>query len=254
MTVKLTGNFLATARCLIFQDSGSGTWTFDPTTNELTISAAGGSTGSGNPTATIGLTAVDGSATTWMTSDSAPALSQAIVPTWTGNHVFAPTSGIPLLVKTNSGVSAFEVTGSITSPTVEGYGPTAAALVDMTPDTGTFTITYTGFSSAVTGTASWARIGKLVVLTLPAGSGTSNATSLTATGLPAAIQPATANTMGALPGNVVQDSGAYVNCAYTINAGTITFFNGATESTTANWHATGTKGFLNAAFAVYSIL
>jgi len=93
MTVKLTGNFLATARCLIFQDSGSGTWTFDPTTNELTISAAGGSTGSGNPTATIGLTAVDGSATTWMTSDSAPALSQAIVPTWTGAHTFSPASG-----------------------------------------------------------------------------------------------------------------------------------------------------------------
>lgn len=41
-----------------------------------------------NPSATIGLTAVNGTATTAMTSDSAPALSQAISPTWTGTHLF----------------------------------------------------------------------------------------------------------------------------------------------------------------------
>lgn len=42
----------------------------------------------GNPTGTIGLTAVNGVNTTVMRSDSAPALSQAIVPTWTGTHTF----------------------------------------------------------------------------------------------------------------------------------------------------------------------
>jgi len=47
-----------------------------------------GSTGLGNPTATIGLTAVNGSAGTGLRSDGAPALSQAIVPTWTGIHTF----------------------------------------------------------------------------------------------------------------------------------------------------------------------
>ncbi len=41
-----------------------------------------------NPTGTVGLTAVNGSATTFMRSDGAPALSQAIVPTWTGQHTF----------------------------------------------------------------------------------------------------------------------------------------------------------------------
>lgn len=45
-----------------------------------------------NPSATIGLTAVNGSATGAMRSDGAPALSQAITPTWTGTHVF--TGGI----------------------------------------------------------------------------------------------------------------------------------------------------------------
>ncbi len=44
-----------------------------------------------NPSATIGLTAVNGSATTGIRSDGAPALSQAIVPTWTGVHTFSKT-------------------------------------------------------------------------------------------------------------------------------------------------------------------
>lgn len=46
-------------------------------------------TGFANPTASVGLTAVNGSATTAMRSDGAPALSQSIVPSWTGTHSFA---------------------------------------------------------------------------------------------------------------------------------------------------------------------
>jgi len=44
-----------------------------------------------NPTASIGLSAVNGSATTAMRSDAAPALSQSIVPTWTGVHTHTPS-------------------------------------------------------------------------------------------------------------------------------------------------------------------
>lgn len=49
-----------------------------------------------NPTATIGLTAVNGSASSYIRSDGAPALSQAIVPTWTATHTFTkqPTTSI----------------------------------------------------------------------------------------------------------------------------------------------------------------
>jgi hypothetical protein len=50
-----------------------------------------------NPTATIGLSAVDGSASTFLRSDGAPALSQAIAPTWTAPHIYSPaarTSGV----------------------------------------------------------------------------------------------------------------------------------------------------------------
>jgi len=45
-----------------------------------------------NPTASVGLTAVNGAATTVMRSDAAPALSQSIAPTWTGVHAFSNTT------------------------------------------------------------------------------------------------------------------------------------------------------------------
>jgi hypothetical protein len=73
-----------------------------------------------NPTGTIGLTAVNGSASTAPRSDSSPALSQAIVPTWTGLHTFSngivssPSSGST----TQSWFSAQTgpSTGSVTGP------------------------------------------------------------------------------------------------------------------------------------------
>ena len=47
------------------------------------------SASSANPTGTIGLSAVNGVLSTYMRSDAAPALSQAIVPTWSGVHTFS---------------------------------------------------------------------------------------------------------------------------------------------------------------------
>lgn len=41
-----------------------------------------------NPTASAGLSAVNGSAGTFMRSDGAPAIDQSIVPTWSGQHKF----------------------------------------------------------------------------------------------------------------------------------------------------------------------
>lgn len=63
---------------------GDGTWASVP-------SAVAGA----NPSASVGLSAVNGVATTYLRSDGAPALSQAISPTWSGSHSFtgAPISG-----------------------------------------------------------------------------------------------------------------------------------------------------------------
>lgn len=56
--------------------------------------------GFADPSASIGLTAVNGTSTDAMRADSAPALSQAIVPTWTGVHTF---SAVPVF---NAGFTA----------------------------------------------------------------------------------------------------------------------------------------------------
>lgn len=49
---------------------------------------ATGGTGA-NPSALVGLTAVNGAAGTFLRSDGAPALDQSIAPTWTGVHTFS---------------------------------------------------------------------------------------------------------------------------------------------------------------------
>ena len=67
-----------------------------------------------NPTASIGLTATNGSASTFMRSDAAPALNQAIVPTWTGQHTFAAgtlTTSAPLTITQTWNAGSVTFTG-----------------------------------------------------------------------------------------------------------------------------------------------
>lgn len=68
-----------------------------------------------NPTAKVGLTAVDGTAATFMTSDSSPELNVTISPTWTGEHNFNPTSGQAITVLAVDNQYGIAVTGSATS-------------------------------------------------------------------------------------------------------------------------------------------
>ncbi|SRR6266404_3352217 len=336
------------------------------------------SSSAANPTASIGLSAVNGAASTYMRSDAAPQLSQAIVPTWTGQHTFnsgvvvstasgvavdatgiqtpiafrlsgpntgagwnlafrdttntinrgfiglgtnavtgaavtdfvfspgvggriviatangaaigsifgsggnvtinAPSSGVALAVTalanarpltltspntasqsfgplisagTNSSDNALTINNAAASLTyfqvrgdglIQGNGPVAAALVDMTPDTGTFTATYTGMTASVTGTATWTRIGKLVLLNLPVATGTSNSASFTVTGLPAAIQPATLTQIVPV-GFAQNNSGVVTNAAAQITAGSGTITMWVAGSTL--WTNAGTKGISN---------
>lgn len=80
------------------------------------ISSTGGGGGTGaNPTATIGLTAVNGSATTFLRSDGAPPLSQAIAPNWSAAHQFsvAGAASAPAL-----SITGAPFTGGSTSTTL----------------------------------------------------------------------------------------------------------------------------------------
>jgi hypothetical protein len=57
------------------------------------------------PSVKVGLTAVTGTADSYMTSDSAPALDQSIAPTWTGAHVFQSTVEFVQAVKIDNTVT-----------------------------------------------------------------------------------------------------------------------------------------------------
>jgi hypothetical protein len=61
----------------------------DGTTIAVAQSAASGAT----PTALVGLTPIAGTSSSFTRSDGAPALNQAIVPTWTGVHTFDSPPG-----------------------------------------------------------------------------------------------------------------------------------------------------------------
>jgi hypothetical protein len=77
---------------------------------------------SANPSASVGLSAVDGTASTFMTSDSAPALSQAITPTWTGNHNFKSSSGVNVTITYNGGTDMLDLNGSTGTVQFNGAG------------------------------------------------------------------------------------------------------------------------------------
>lgn len=73
--------------------------------------------GPANPGASIGLTTVNGSSTSAMRSDAAQALSQSIVPVWTGLHTFTGginSTGVAVNLNTGSNFNTNINTGTST--------------------------------------------------------------------------------------------------------------------------------------------
>lgn len=109
--------------------------------------------------------------------------------------------------------------------------------------TGTFTMTYTGFTSGNALTATWTRAGQMVTMILPGSAiQASNATTFTATGIPAAIQPAQTQVLGMFAALCEDNS---VTGGFTCGAqigggtGTITF---SKNNVNSGWTASGQKG------------
>ena len=168
-----------------------------------------------------------------------------------GNTDFIIRSAALLKLAADGNNEVLRLTGA-TAPTIEGYGPTAAALVDMTPDTGTFTMTYTGGSTS-TGTAKWSRNGNQVLLVFPASVATSSANTFTATGLPAAIRPATTQQL-AIPAYCIENGGSEAittaDLQVTASSGTITFL---LAGSATGWSSSLGKG-VTSAFTVSYLL
>lgn len=82
-------------------------------------------------------------------------------------------------------------TGTLTAAAINASGTvtTDSLISSKFYEEGSFTVTLTGVSGTVNGTANFVRIGKTVSLLLPSLNGTSNATTKALTGIPAGIRP-----------------------------------------------------------------
>jgi len=116
---------------------------------------------------------------------------------------------------------------------------------------GSFTITYTGITGSPTGTAFWNLVDNIVNLYLPINIGTSTATTFTATGLPAAIQPSRTVFMSTVYNCLTDnniDAGTSVNLQIAFGTpSVITFFRNG------GWTAAGNKGVNNNFAITYPI-
>jgi hypothetical protein len=131
---------------------------------------------------------------------------------------------------------------------IQGYGPVAAALVDMTPDTSSWTATLSGgFTSNPSGTIKWRRNGGIVhVWCDSAIVGTSNAvTDISVSGLPAAITPSSTRYVPChgLENNTGVD---YAGRVAVNSGGTLTISLGATLNAGVNYGAGSLNGWANA--------
>lgn len=101
-----------------------------------------------NPTGTIGLSAVNGSSANFVRADGAPALSQAIIPTWTATHTF---NGSPSIITSgNVGVGSaspgqqLDVNGTTRTSALYITGLTGGRPLILNSNNGIATGFYTG--------------------------------------------------------------------------------------------------------------
>lgn len=115
-------------------------------------------------------------------------------------------------------------------------------------ETGSFTGTLTGFTATVTGTVDYSIVGDIVTLSVATDiTGTSNATTMTLTGMPADLYPSgTRGTFARIQDNTT--TYAIVRASVS-STGTITFY---TNASTGAFAAANTKGLL-ACTLIYKI-
>lgn len=167
-------------------------------------------------------------------------------------HQKAPDSAEYVLSKTQTGLLAGRVLTDTATVTWDNLTPRqvkANALSEIV--TNTFTVTGTGFTDPdPTGTARYIAVsGRFAMVFLPALSGTSDATTFTLTGIPAAIQPAALTTH--LGGIAVLDNGVAESNGYIrVNAASGTWDVFRTAALLA-WTASGNKALLRAPTLAY---
>jgi hypothetical protein len=157
---------------------------------------------------------------------------------------------------TSRGISDSATTNLLTltaGGAIQGFGPVAAGLVDMTPDTSTYTGTLTGCTTSPTTSVRWVRNGNQVTITLGALTATSNANTMTITGMPAGIRP-TGNQGCALPSSAMENNGVVDGVSYDVAvfpSGVLTF---ARSGNTTGFTASNTKGVVGTITFTYELI
>lgn len=150
--------------------SGIGTYSHTQIDTELSRLSTTSGTNTGdispsNPTASVGLSAINGSATTYMRSDASPKINVDITPTWTGTHTFGNTgTSAKFLGSVGIGIdptSSLDVLGKVIVGTVttaaqvlvcnRGLLPTDGSTVNLSSrSSGGVTLAYAVVGSATT--------------------------------------------------------------------------------------------------------
>jgi hypothetical protein len=173
-----------------------------------------------NPTASLGLAAINGSATTFMRSDGAPALSQSIVPTWTGTHTFS--TGVVL----NGGANIANATSLAWRDNVG----TARGVLFMFTDNNVYLDNQVGIINVRTGAAPTIRA-------------TVNAAGNVAIAVPDSGTALTVNGISTAPGLTVQTANAGVGALFAGTTKGLRIFNSAGASNVEGVDNTGTGSY-----------
>ena len=168
MSFSLKNAFFNNSRGLSYTDGGGITWAFNSSTNTITAAYSGaGSAGAASPAAKVGLSTVNGVAATFMRSDAAPPIDQAIAPVWAGAHAF--TGGFTEWSPNNPNSSS----SSITS--VQILGGNSAQIVQINSSAGANLKRYDSFvdasgvlhfrtvNDANNGAADWLTVSRTIV-------------------------------------------------------------------------------------------
>lgn len=260
---------------------GSSTQALSYSTSTHTFGCQTITAGTGTVTSLTGGTGVTASPSTITTTGSF-AIDQTASLTWTGNETFNPASGTPVTAisggpnfvakGTATGASNISyLSFSDSGNTRKGYvgddsgansditlssdlggvkflaplgvsASTGSSYVDMTPLTGTFTMTLSGFSSPPGLTATYYRIGNIVTLVIPGPAvATSNSTSFSTSTLPSPIQSAKTQLIG-LSSYACEDNGVIggsFTCDVSVNGANLTF---TKSGSSTGWTSSGQKG------------
>lgn len=141
-------------------DSGGNHLNYTAASNAFSCGTSGGASGA-NPSASVGTAAVNGSASTFLRSDGAPAIDQTMTPTWTGKHIFNAATTSFITGAGNVGIGTSVPRSDIGTSTVLDVTGASFGTVVMhtTGNTGAFNlqrasqnyIDLTGASTALTG-------------------------------------------------------------------------------------------------------